>query len=682
MTKNEETKTPEGLAGKLGELQKDKTSGDLADLTHELQLKKAEERADARAAREETDAKRNRAIEALNYYETKVMEKFYRDQVARRIHGYKTVEDLFNRLPKSHMEVAHTFASPLQDVVRIIRNSSTKFQVWRWNGTVFESGDDTAVFGIMMDAIGTAHGDAVTEWLSKIEEWLDGLKSEYKSKLDAARKDIDAEELEVDPSWSAEELEKRTELLEKHKKAAKAAVAGAIWQETLGDKGAEKIQAQIKGHNVGASNAEYSNFRGGVEKYLLSKLSVPEDTFDSNRYLVFDNGVLDVEETLKSKGKKFVFTEGHSPSLPVTERHRVNCDFVDYSSGYDAGDLRTIGAPALEAYLGSTGYRDDMETLFTAVGSGLFSGEILRCLPFLYGASGSGKGLFVRVLKHILPGPVAFGGRPVFSVGTTESNRFAAAKVISHPVIINDEMGKVDLDQEKMKDWSGGGTVLVEHKGRDPFEVAYRGVILTVLNTETPFNPAPDLEDQGGRTRYLPIYYPHSHSKSTDSGKYVEPEFPDTEERLKGVEASALVFYLLQRCIAHMETGEDTIPRTEHQNELLSANRSGNDPVRGTLTYGVERGSWQAVPTGVDRKKKDLLPFSTFWDVYVKFLPSAYGTEPKKKQQLLSEMTDAGLITKYNDQNRIEGYVKAGTYSTALADIDPSDIQEPWTVTA
>lgn len=643
----------------------------LADQMDEATLERGNKRSQERNDAEDHDAAHETLIDALDYYETRTMEKFYRDQVARRISGYKDTEDLFNRLPKSHMEVAHTFATPLQKTVQIVRNKSS-FEIWRWNGTVFESGDDITIFGKMMDAIANAHGDAVTEWLRRLDEWLAGCKAEYDSQLAQARKDIMAEEMEVDGSWSPEELERRTELFEKRKKAAHAAAAGPIWQETLGSKGVQKISMYIAKHNVGASNGEYSNFRSGVEKFLLSRLSVRADTFDSNRYLVFDNGVLDLQETLKSKSP--VFTEGHSPGLPVTERHRVNCDFVDYSADFDGSDLRSIGAPALEAYLGSTGYRDDMETLFTAVGSGLFSGEILRCLPFLYGASGSGKGMFIRILKHILPGPVAFGGRPVFSVGTTEVNRFAAAKVINHPVIVNDEMGKVDLDQEKMKDWSGGGTVMVEHKGRDPFEVAYRGVILTVLNTETPFNPAPDLEDQGGRTRYLPIYYPNSHSKSTDSGKYVEPEFPDTEERLKGVEASAFVFYLLQLCIAHMESGEDTVPRTEHQNELMTANRSGSDPVRGTLAYGAERGSWQAVPKDVEPNKKDLLPFSVYWDVYAKFLPSAYGVEPKRKQQLISEMKDSGLIVEYNKTNRIDGYVKSGTYSSALADIDPASV--------
>lgn len=587
------------------------------------------------------------------------------DDVQSKIYGLLEQVARVETLPFTALKIAQAAAVPLSGTVCTTLHKNG-FQLYSWNGTYYEGGDDSKRFNAIATGVVEGIRRSVHDYTDELAEMLTGLDGEYKQALEVAKPQIKA--IKNAPYVKDEDkTEKQNEEAEKAHKKAQATQAmmakAAIFSEYF-TPGLVQIQPRLGTLRKDMGMYEGGSARATLETHLKGTLAIPETAFDSNDNLVFENGVLNIPEVLETRQ---VTLQPHSPSRRVLERHRVGTEYLEFPD-MDINDLSDL-APHFETYLRGldeydeeTGitisHRDDMVNLFRANAVGLFSGRSLRCTPFLYGESGSGKGMFIRLMQKLFPGHATTGGRSVFTHGK-DSDKYAGGDVIDNRLVFNDEMAGVNLDQDTLKDWSGGSEVRVLRKYRDSEKVKFTGVINTILNTTSEYVPILDLADPGMRTRAMLLYFhqPHSELESSES---------TLEEKIHAEELPVVVAFMLRLWLAWEDTDlTDTIPLTDHQKSLLLMNRT-DDRVNVVLEAGVDDKVWTEVPKDEKISSKNLLnftKFSKFYDLYSRL----YYKEGIKRNTLLADLRAKGLIVEHNRSNRIAGYVEGGEWSQTIA---------------
>lgn len=568
-------------------------------------------------------------------------------------------------LPFTPLQIAQTAAVPLSGTVCTTLHKNG-FQLYSWNGTYYEGGDDTKRFNNIATGVVMGIRRSVHDYTDELAEILSSLDGEYKEALEAAKPEIKT--IKNEPYIKdTDKTDKQNEEAAKAHKKAQAAKAMMLKASIFTDyftPALVQVQSRLGTLRKDLGMYEGGSPRNSLETHLKGALAIPETAFDSNDHLVFENGVLNIPEVL---AERKVVLQPHNPSRRVLERHKVGTEYLEFPD-LDINDLTEL-APHFETYLcgldehdEETGvtisHREDMVNLFRANAVGLFSGRSLRCTPFLYGESGSGKGMFIRLMQKLFPGHATTGGRSVFTYGK-DSDKYAGGDVIDNRLVFNDEMAGVELDQDTLKDWSGGSEVRVLRKYRDSEKIKFTGIINTILNTTSEYVPILDLGDPGMRTRAMLVYFhqPHSELESSET---------TLEEKIHAEELPVVVSFMLKLWLEWEDTDlTDTIPLTDHQKSLLLMNRT-DDRVKVVLEAGIDDKVWTEVPTGKEVATKDLLNFTRFakfYDLYSRL----YYKEGIKRNTLLADLRAKGLITEYNRSNRVVGYVEGGEWSQTIA---------------
>lgn len=569
-------------------------------------------------------------------------------------HEGDTVVDRLQSIPTTDLRVAQA-ASGLRSCMKVVIGTNGNYFFYRWNGMFYESGNDSTEFWKVVTAIVEALGVTLRRLTADIDDWIDTLNLEYQT-----------------ASYGLSPVQK-----------------GDL-KSTIYPVEFDRIKEIKKYGERRAKDYENSAARRGLAEHLLHELAVDAETFDSNRYLVFDNGVLDIQESLEQM--KPVFSEGHSSERPVLKRHRVHCEYIDYGDRLDIGDLNSIDAPNLELYLRSNyevdeesglriSHRDDMLNLFRAEAVGLLSGRSIRCTPMLHGASGSGKGMFLRWAEALYSegegedadGHFTTGGRSVFTTGGKDSDKYAGGDIIDHRLIFNDEMAANDdaLDQEALKEWSGGSPVRILRKFRGSTTTKFRGVIFTILNTPTSFNPIVKLKDDPGMsTRYFPVYFPYSYSSTAEEAVRQTPENPNLEWDVME-EFPQMIWLKLQLWLA-WEASEhtDTIPLTEHQKGLRALTEHRGDKFAAVLSTGSDEKVWEQVSEDEKIPLNKRVTLTEYYAHHSRIVKSLYREEVTKPH--VQAVLEAGDRLYSGKGNRlfVKGLRLGGDWARAIAPVN------------
>jgi putative DNA primase/helicase len=86
------------------------------------------------------------------------------------------------------------------------------------------------------------------------------------------------------------------------------------------------------------------------------------------------------------------------------------------------------------------------------------------------GAGGAGQGVFLQVLQSVLGTYVTKGATRVFQAGSGNTARFDAASWTGNRLVYFDELGDHKLNEEALKEHTGGDPIRTERKGQDGFE--------------------------------------------------------------------------------------------------------------------------------------------------------------------------------------------------------------------
>lgn len=86
------------------------------------------------------------------------------------------------------------------------------------------------------------------------------------------------------------------------------------------------------------------------------------------------------------------------------------------------------------------------------------------------GAGGAGQGVFLQVLQAVLGTYVAKGATRVFQAGSGNTARFDAANWVGNRLIYFDELGEHKLNEEALKEHTGGDPIHTERKGETGFD--------------------------------------------------------------------------------------------------------------------------------------------------------------------------------------------------------------------
>lgn len=86
------------------------------------------------------------------------------------------------------------------------------------------------------------------------------------------------------------------------------------------------------------------------------------------------------------------------------------------------------------------------------------------------GAGGAGQGVFLQVLQAVLGTYVTKGATRVFQAGSGTTARFDAANWTGNRVVYFDELGEHKLNEEALKEHTGGDPIHTERKGETGFD--------------------------------------------------------------------------------------------------------------------------------------------------------------------------------------------------------------------
>lgn len=406
-----------------------------------------------------------------------------------------------------------------------------------------------------------------------------------------------------------------------------------------------------------AESYENDSKDGAVTRKLSTALAVlDEEAFDSNRYLVFNNGVLDTVES-KAQGK-IIFHEEHSPHYQAPDRCLVNANYVP---GATPG-------PALERFLSYSfqSYEDGVNC-FRALAIGLYdSGDKRKIILDLHGKPDSGKSIISRLMKQ-LTGLYKTASRDHFAEGSDSS--FAMVSLEGYKLIFVPEMSR-KINDELVKQWSGGDTIETDVKGKERIEYMPQGII--VFQSNSMDGTGLDVSEEGMHLRYVGVLFPHQFTSDgmTASGfdeNYVK-NLHIEQEMLE--EIDSIASWMVELWLQWSLLGIDTLPLTKNQEEIRARKAGDLKTVDRVIQWYLDQDAIKELDN-VD-KQSDWLAFDEFSKLYQQFC-SARKIEALTDRKLAASMRRDGLAVKH-DKLRLPGYVAGDQWARILADINKEDL--------
>lgn len=396
---------------------------------------------------------------------------------------------------------------------------------------------------------------------------------------------------------------------------------------------------------------------GAVTRKLSTALAVlDEEAFDSNRYLVFNNGVLDTVESKKTG--KIVFDEQHSPHYQAPDRCLINANFIP---GAKPG-------PALDRFLTYSfqSYEDGVNC-FRGLGIGLFdAGEKLKIVMDLHGKPDSGKSIISRLMNH-LTGLYRPASRDHFAYGS-DSN-FALVSLQGYKLIFVPEMSR-KIDDELVKQWSGADMIDTDVKNGERIQYMPQGIIIFQSNSDD--GTGLDVEEGGMKLRYVPVWFPHQFTTDgmTEQGfneNYVKNLA--IEEEMKE-ESDLTISWMLELWLEWNKLGIDTLPLTKNQEEIRDRKAGDLKTIDRVVQWYLDKGAIKELDHV--EKKSDWLAFDEFSRLYQQFC-TARKIEALSDRKLAASMRKDGLAVKH-DKLRLPGYVAGDEWARILADVNEEDL--------
>lgn len=388
---------------------------------------------------------------------------------------------------------------------------------------------------------------------------------------------------------------------------------------------------------------------GSIRRGLESEYMKPRDIFMKNRYIAFKNVVIDLEE---SKRAQAPVTLPHDPSLHIPNRCYIDFDFIE---GAQPG-------PALNRFLTYSfqSYEDGVNC-FRGLGIGLFdSGKKRKIVMDLHGKPDSGKSMIFRLMDHITQ-LTKTASKDHFALSSTSN--FALTSLRGHRLIFVPEMSR-KIDDELVKQWSGGDTIDTDVKNSERIQYDAEGVIIFQSNSDD--GTGLDVAEEGMKLRYVPVWFPHQFTREgmTDEG-YNENYVKDMsiEEKMYE-EADLIVSWMFGLWLEWNVLGIDTLPLTQNQIDVRDRKAGDLKTIDRVLSWYTDADAIKQVDEV--KRNADWLAFDEFSKLYQQFC-SARRIEALSDRKLAASLRKDGLAKKY-DKLRIPGYVEGSKWAKILAD--------------
>lgn len=197
---------------------------------------------------------------------------------------------------------------------------------------------------------------------------------------------------------------------------------------------------------------------------------VPFERLDKDeRYINFRNGLLDLQ-TMELRP--------HSPKVLTTIQ--LNCSY----------DGSKTFAPTFRKYIDDLCRKDDGEPDQTKMAiiqefcglaiSNVYGYRTKGCLALVSYLGDSGKSRLLELINHIL-GPENVASVPIQNMN--ENSRFTVGTIAGRRCVIVGDQGRTEVEDSSLfKSLTGGDMVKVESKGKQPFYLTFRGVIMFATN--------------------------------------------------------------------------------------------------------------------------------------------------------------------------------------------------------
>lgn len=445
---------------------------------------------------------------------------------------------------------------------------------------------------------------------------------------------------------------------------------GAIASEENIDKDAKKeLMGEIKTSINNAKNYMNSTKKAGLATALQHAFQEYPDLFSTNRYMVFNNRVLDTEASAENLD---LITIDHLASLPVSDRNSISTDLYDYSDKFDIRDFNSIGAANIEQFVsGSFASRDDGVNLLRATGVALFSSSIkLKCVIDMYGRGNDGKSMYNRIIKALAEGQTENAGADFFG---KKKDNYAESELKGQRLIFSSEMESVGIDQTAVKEWSGGDMKNVRQKFKSRVKFRPEGMLFFVSNIKGGETTGLfDLNDFAMYQRYFPIHFSTSFSIDGSSRDNEDVIMADKgiETRIIEEELPQLAYILLHLWLDWEKAGyEDHVPLTPNQARLREMSKGSNDFIQMYLDEGLEQSAWFQAKDDTPMYK--MLTFSTFWKAYKDWYEKATNKRAQRNK-ILDDLRDRGMITEDSTRKYLHGYTADSSWKfvTFMSGID------------
>ena len=198
--------------------------------------------------------------------------------------------------------------------------------------------------------------------------------------------------------------------------------------------------------------------------------------------------------------------------------------------------------------------QDLVDTLLRALGYSLTGSTKEQKFFLLYGERGrNGKSTLMDVLHELLGDELCFTIRKkLLTDSDADSNRFAKAQLEGRRVVYANETKKgARFDMEFVKDFTGGGRMEAERKGKDGYQFRMRAKLWYAVNSL----PGADF-DPSFKDRIVPIPFEQSFY-AEDSENYQEGDLPpdkDLPAKLTA-ELPGILALLVKGCLRWQEKG-------------------------------------------------------------------------------------------------------------------------------
>lgn len=414
---------------------------------------------------------------------------------------------------------------------------------------------------------------------------------------------------------------------------------------------------------------EYKNFKENTQPikntvaYVTNALKRSDDPFTESRYLIMKNGeALDTIESVVQKELVFVKT---SPDMFIHERYQTTFNYIPNQQPGKALSHWLKTSPVDYA----TGV-NLCRALICAVCSP--KPKKFFSLIEMYGESNTGKSaLLESVFKLSVPGLVApatdaqFGKNP---------NNFAIGRIIGKRILMLTEYSS-EFSESQVKSVTGGDTITADIKFKEPREFIFNGVLAITTNSKqgTELN----ISKSGLKERMFPVQFPRSvMGKEVVTPDGVTPAWdgPDLKYVALPQENDQNMSWMLDLWLEWEISEDPGIPLTDAQKGQVTERTEELDSISVKLLEGLQDNLWSTAQDGTPDYK--LLKFSTFWGVYEPWIRKANTGETPKRNKILAEMRDRGMIIDASSGRFVKGYTDDSTWALRLEQADGRGLTE------